>query len=58
MKGNYILTEYRITKTMITHAWCEVEADNDDEAEEIAINNDAWFEDDNDYDNEYEVEKV
>ncbi len=42
---------------MTTHAWCEIEADNKEDAIESAQNMDAWFEDDNDFNNEFEVEE-
>jgi len=50
--------KYRVTKTMTTHAWCEIESDNENDAIETAQNIDNWFEDEDDFDNEYEVEEI
>ena len=48
--------KYRVYKTMTTHAWCEIESDNKEDAIETAQNLDAWFEDEDDFNNEFEAE--
>ena len=56
-QGNGYRLKFRVYKTMTTHAWCELESDNKEDAIESAQNMDAWFEDDNDFNNEIEVEE-
>lgn len=50
--------KYRVYKTMTTHAWCDVESDNKENAIETAQNLDRWFEDEDDFSNEFEAEKI
>jgi len=54
--------DYRVTRTISHNTWCEITADNKEQAKEGAIERDVWFGDDgmggNYNDDEFEVEEV
>ena len=51
------MPEYRVSRKIYSSAWCYIEANNEEEAEQMAIENDVWYGDDNKYDDIYEVEE-
>lgn len=56
---NTIMTKtYRIIRTIITPAYVEVEANNEEDAEDIAIASNNWDEQTDDPEYEYEVEEI